>query len=126
MTTTQETMALIRKFAPSFTPKIGMVLGSGLGSVAEELTQPITIPYQAIPGIHASAVTGHASLLVLGYLQDVPVVCLKGRLHLYEGGVSYASICTLIRIVRQLGAGELILAGAVGSINPTMQQVKLC
>lgn len=117
--TMQETMAVIRKFAPNFTPKIGMVLGSGLGTVADELTQPITIPYQAIPGIHSSAVAGHASLLVLGYLQGVPVACLKGRLHIYEGA-SYESIRTLIRIVRQLGAGELIIAGAVGSINTDM------
>lgn len=115
----QETMSIIRKFAPHFTPKIGLILGSGLGSVAESLTQPVTIPYQAIPGIHASAVAGHASLLVLGYLQGVPVVCLKGRLHLYEGA-SYESVRTLIRIVRQLGASELIVTGAVGSLNPAM------
>src|ERR1700727_1441771 len=118
-TTMQETMAVIRKYAPNFTPKIGMVLGSGLGPVADELTQPITIPYQAIPGIHSSAVAGHASLLVLGYLEGVPVACLKGRLHLYEG-VTYESVRTLIRIVRQLGASELIVTGAVGSLNPEM------
>ncbi|MCD6039808.1 MAG: xapA [Gammaproteobacteria bacterium] len=113
----QQTMAVIRKFAPNFTPKIGIILGSGLSMVAEELTHPITIPYQAIPGIHASSVVGHASLLLLGYLQDIPVVCLKGRLHLYEGA-SYESLCTLIRIVRQLGASELIVTGAVGSLKP--------
>ncbi len=117
--TMQETMDAIHKFAPHFTPKIGIILGSGLGPVAEELTQPITIPYQAIPGIHSSAVAGHASLLVLGYLQGVPVVCLKGRLHLYEGA-SFESICTLVRIVRQLGASDLIITGAVGSLNPEM------
>ncbi len=116
----QETMAAIRKFAPDFTAKMGIVLGSGLGSIAEELTDHITIPYQAIPGIHSSAVAGHASLLVLGYLQGVPVVCLKGRLHCYEGA-SYESIGTLIRIVRQLGANELIITGAVGSLNPAME-----
>jgi xanthosine phosphorylase len=120
MTTMQETMDVIHKFAPHFTPKIGIILGSGLGSVAEELTESITIPYQAIPGIHSSAVAGHASLLVLGYLQGVPVACLKGRLHLYEG-VGYPSICTLIRIVRQLGASELIITGAVGSLTPEIE-----
>lgn len=75
----QDTMAAIRKYAPSFTPKIGIILGSGLGSVADELTQPITIPYQAIPGMHSSVVSGHASLLVMGYLQGVPVPCCGGR-----------------------------------------------
>jgi xanthosine phosphorylase len=116
----QETIAAIRKYAPNFTPKIGMILGSGLGAVAEQLTHPITIPYQAIPGIHSSGVAGHASLLVLGYLQEIPVVCLKGRLHLYEG-VSHEAICTLIRIVRQLGANELIVTGAAGSLDKTME-----
>ena len=72
----QETMSAIRKFAPNFTPKVGIILGSGLGSVADQLTNPITIPYQAIPGINSGSVAGHASLFVLGYLQDVPVACL--------------------------------------------------
>jgi len=119
MTTMQETMNVIRRYAPSFTPKIGMILGSGLGAIADQLTNPITIPYQALPGIHAGAVQGHASLLVLGYLHDVPVVCLKGRLHLYEGA-SYESIRTLVRIVKNLGAETLIVTGAVGSLRPEM------
>lgn len=117
--TLQETMSVIRKHAPSFFPKVGIILGSGLGSVADQLTNPITIPYQAIPGLHSGAVAGHASLLVMGYLQDVPVVCLKGRLHLYEGA-SYESMRTLVRIVKQLGASSLIVTGAAGSMRPEM------
>lgn len=117
--TLQETMSVIRRFAPQFVPKVGLILGSGLGSVADQLTNPITIPYQAIPGIHSGAVAGHASLLVMGYLQNIPVVCLKGRLHLYEGA-SYESIRTLVRIVRQLGAHTLIVTGAAGSLRPEM------
>lgn len=117
--TMQETMSAIRKYAPNFTAKIGMILGSGLGSVADQITNAITIPYQAIPGIHSGGVAGHASLLVMGYLHDVPVVCLKGRLHLYEGA-SYESIRTLVRIVKQLGAGTLIVTGAAGSLRPEM------
>lgn len=115
----QETMNVIRKFAPKFVPKMGIILGSGLGPVAEQLTNTITIPYQAIPGIHSGSVQGHASLLMLGYLNDVPVVCLKGRLHIYEGA-TYESICTLVRIVKQLGAGSLVVTGAVGSMRPEM------
>lgn len=117
MTTMQETMNVIRKYAPSFVPKIGLILGSGLGSIAEQLSNPITIPYQAIPGLHAGGVQGHASLLVLGYLGEMPVICLKGRLHLYEGA-SYESVRTLVRIVRQLGAHTLIVTGAAGSLVP--------
>ncbi len=119
MITMQETMDVIRKYAPQFTAKVGILLGSGLGAVAEQLTHPITIPYQAIPGLQAGSVAGHASLLVLGFLQDVPVVCLKGRLHSYEG-VSYQSICTLIRIVKQLGADDIILTAAGGSLSVEM------
>lgn len=114
--TMQETMTVIRKYAPKFVPKVGMILGSGLGSIAEQLTNPITIPYQAIPGLHSGGVLGHASLLVLGYLNDVPVACLKGRLHLYEGA-SYESVRTLVRIIKSLGATTLLVTGAAGSLK---------
>ncbi len=113
----QETMNVIRRYAPKFLPKMGIILGSGLGSIAENLVNPITIPYQAIPGLHSSAVAGHASLLVLGHLNNVPVVCLKGRLHVYEG-VSYESIRTLVRIVKQLGASTLLVTASSGSLRP--------
>lgn len=118
-TTMQDTMNAIRKYAPSFVPKVGLILGSGLGSIADQLTNPITIPYQAIPGINSGTVAGHASLLVLGYLHDVPVVCLKGRLHVYEGA-TYESIRTFVRIVKNLGAETLIVTGAAGSMRLEM------
>lgn len=114
--TMEETMSVIRKYAPDFVPKMGIILGSGLGSIAEQLVNPITIPYQAIPGLHTGSVTGHASLLVMGMLQDVPVVCMKGRLHLYEG-VPYESLRTFIRMVKQLGASTLVVTGASGSLR---------
>lgn len=114
--TMQETMNVIRKYAPNFRAKAGIVLGSGLGGLAEQLTNPITIPYQAIPGLQTGHVVGHASLLVLGHLQDTPVVCLKGRLHLYEG-IAYDPIRTLVRIVKQLGADMLVVTGAAGSLR---------
>lgn len=117
--TMQETMNVIRKYAPKFTPKMGIILGSGLGPVAEQLTNAITIPYQAIPGIHSGSVQGHASLLVLGHLNEIPVVCLKGRLHLYEGA-TYESIRTFVRMIKQLGTETLIVTGAVGSMRPEM------
>lgn len=117
MVSIQETMSIIRKHAPTFVPKIGMILGSGLGSLADQVSHHITIPYQAIPGLHSGGVLGHASLLILGYLNDIPVVCLKGRLHRYEGA-SYESIRLLVRIVRQLGAHTLIVTGAAGSLMP--------
>lgn len=118
--TMDETMSAIRKYAPNFVPKIGIILGSGLGSIAEQLTNPITIPYQAIPGLHSGAVSGHASLLVMGYLQDVPVVCMKGRLHLYEG-TPYESVRTFVRLIRQLGASTLIVTCAAGSLREEVE-----
>lgn len=118
--TMQDTMDLIRKYAPQFYGKIGIILGSGLGAIADQLTNAITIPYQVIPGLQeGGVVSGHAALLVMGYLQDIPVICMKGRLHLYEG-VSYRALRTLVRIIKQLGASTLIVTGAVGSLQPTV------
>jgi len=114
--TMQETMDAIRKYAPSFFPEIGMILGSGLGSIAEALTNSVTIPYQAIPGLGTGGVPGHASLLVMGYLNDIPVVCMKGRLHLYEG-TSLASLRTFVRMIKSLGAESLIITAAAGSLR---------
>ncbi|HSW94392.1 MAG TPA: purine-nucleoside phosphorylase [Gammaproteobacteria bacterium] len=114
--TMQETMETIRKYAPNFFPEIGIILGSGLGSIAEQLTQPVTIPYQAIPGLKTGGVTGHASLLIMGYLNEIPVVCMKGRLHLYEG-TSLDSLKTFIRIIKSLGAESLIVTAASGSLR---------
>lgn len=118
MSSMAEIMQIINRYAPKdFSPKAGLILGSGLSSLAEQITNPISIPYQAIPGLQAGAVSGHASLLVLGYLNNIPIVCLRGRLHLYEG-VSYESIRTLVQIVRRLGAGVLMITCAAGSMQP--------
>ncbi|MBA3661249.1 MAG: purine-nucleoside phosphorylase [Gammaproteobacteria bacterium] len=109
-------MAVIHRYAPrDFVPKIGIILGSGLASLAEQIENPISIPYQAIPGLVSSEVAGHASLLVMGYLNGVPIVCLRGRLHLYEG-LSYAPIRTLVRIVKNLGCSIFIVTCAAGSM----------
>lgn len=118
MTTMTEVMEVVHRYLPKgFVPRVGMILGSGLSAVAEQLTHAVSIPYQAIPGLHSGGVAGHASLLVMGYLNDVPVVCLRGRLHLYEG-VSYESIRILIRILKHLGCGIFLVTGAVGSLMP--------
>lgn len=112
----QDAVSAIRKFAPNFNAKVGMILGSGLGAIAEQLTNPITIPYQAIPGLMASGVSGHASLMVLGYFNDIPVVCMKGRLHRYEGA-SYESIGLLVRLIKQMGASSVVITAAAGSMR---------
>lgn len=114
--TLTDALNVIRKHAPDFVPKYGIILGSGLASLADELENPITIPYQAIPGLSTGAVSGHASLLVMGKLNGIPVVCLKGRIHLYEGG-PYEPVRQLVRIVKGLGAHTLVVTGASGSLQ---------
>ncbi|MBV9576214.1 MAG: purine-nucleoside phosphorylase [Gammaproteobacteria bacterium] len=115
--TMADVMQVIARYAPKgFVPKVGMILGSGLSSLAEQISNPISIPYQAIPGLHSGAVAGHASLLVMGNLNGVPVVCLRGRLHLYEG-VSYDAIRILIRIVKKMGASVFVVTCAAGSMR---------
>src|SRR3990167_2796088 len=115
--TMAEVMQVIQRYAPKgFVPKIGMILGSGLSALAEQISNPVSIPYQAIPGLQSGSIVGHASLLVMGYLGEVPVVCLRGRLHLYEG-VSYEAIRILVRIVKNLGCNIFIVTGAAGSMR---------
>lgn len=115
--TMTEVMEVIHRYMPrNFSPKVGMILGSGLSSLAEQIENPVSIPYQAIPGLHGGGVAGHASLLVMGHMAGVPVVCLRGRLHLYEG-TAYESIRLLIRIVKQLGCESLVITCAAGSLD---------
>jgi xanthosine phosphorylase len=115
-----DVMDVIHRYAPKgFAPKVGMILGSGLSSLADQITHPVTIPYQAIPGLHSGGVAGHASLMVMGYLNDVPVVCMRGRLHLYEG-ISPEAIQILIRIIKHMGCASVIITGATGSLRQEM------
>jgi len=114
-----DVMQVIHKYMPkNFSPRMAMILGSGLSSLGEQLTGAVSIPYSAIPGLqqNGSAVAGHAALLMMGYLNGIPVVCLRGRLHLYEG-VPYQSIQTLVHILKHLGCTHLLLTGAVGSLR---------
>jgi len=113
----EEAMQVIHQHAPHFRAKIAMILGSGLSPIADEITNPISIPYQSIPGLQIGKVSGHPSLLVMGRMNDIPVVCLKGRLHLYEG-TPYEMLQILIRILKHLGVEVLIVTGASGSLRP--------
>ncbi|HEX4044155.1 MAG TPA: purine-nucleoside phosphorylase [Gammaproteobacteria bacterium] len=112
-----EVMQVIQRYVPkNFAPKIGMILGSGLSSLAEQIVNPVVIPYQAIPHLTGGSVAGHSSLLAMGHLNSIPVVCLRGRLHLYEG-VSYAPIRILIRILKRLGCNMVLITCAAGSLQ---------
>jgi xanthosine phosphorylase len=108
--------AAIQERARGFTPRVGLVLGSGLGALVDELEDPIRIPYADIPGFRVGTVSGHAGALSLGTLDGVPVACFQGRSHVYEG-IEAASITTPIRTLRLLGAEILVLTNAAGSLR---------
>jgi xanthosine phosphorylase len=122
-----DVMQVIHRYVPkNFSPRIGIILGSGLSSLAEQLTSPVSIPYSAIPGLQQSGtgVAGHASLLMMGHLNNIPIVCLRGRLHLYEG-TPYHSIQTLIHILKHLGCTHLLLTCAAGAIQANVKPGEL-
>lgn len=100
---------------PDFKPKIGIVLGSGLSDFAIQLEDTIVIPYEEIPGFEKCSVPGHAGALLLGSLEGVPVACMQGRAHYYEG-YSHSAISTPIRTLKLLGIEALILTNAAASL----------
>ena len=102
-----------------YTPKIGIILGSGLGGVAEAIENPIIIPYEEIEGFPRSTVSGHAGRLVIGKLNGVDVLCMQGRVHFYEGHTP-AALALVIRSYKKLGIEKLILTNASGSLNIDM------
>ena len=112
-----EAAAAIERRAPGFRPRLGMVLGSGLGALVEELEDAVQIPYADITGFRVGTVHGHAGALALGTLDGVPVACFQGRSHVYEG-IEAAAVTTPIRALRLLGAESLLLTNAAGSLRP--------
>ena len=100
-----------------FTPKVALVLGSGLGGYSRELASvECVIPYQDLPGFPVSTVPGHAGKLIMGHIHGVPVVCLDGRVHYYEG-YQTEQVILPIRIVRAMGAEIILLSNAAGGLN---------
>jgi purine-nucleoside phosphorylase len=100
----------------SLRPQIGLVLGSGLGSFADGLTEAVQIPYAQIPGFPRSTAVGHAGQLVIGKSGEVPVAVMQGRTHLYEG-YSAAEVAFPTRVLGRAGIRGLILTNAAGGIN---------
>ena len=100
----------------SFEPKVALVLGSGLGKFAEEIEVVDRISYSDIEGFPTSTVPGHAGQYVFGYVNKVPVVCMQGRVHYYEG-YPITDVVLPIRLMALLGAKYLFLTNASGGIN---------
>ena len=102
-------------------PRIAVVLGSGLGAFADELTSSLAIPYADIPGWPQSTAIGHAGKLLLGSLDGLDVAVLAGRSHFYEG-YSPAQVTTGVRVLAQLGVRSIVFTNAAGGINLGYQQ----
>ena len=102
-------------------PAVALILGSGLGDLVAELRDAVAIPYAQIPHFAHSTAIGHAGRLLIGMLEDVPVVVMQGRLHLYEG-YSLQVLTLPVRVMHSLGADTLIVTNAAGGINAAYRQ----
>lgn len=107
----------VRSHLPGFQPRAGLILGSGLGELADELQEARVWPYAELPGFPVSTVAGHAGELVAGWLEGQPVLCLKGRAHFYEGR-GMAVMASAVRTLRLLGCEFLLVTNAAGSLRP--------
>ncbi|MCD8334982.1 MAG: purine-nucleoside phosphorylase [Clostridiales bacterium] len=103
-----------------FVPKVAMVLGSGLGYLAEKVEDPIAVPFYAIPYFRRSTAPGHAGRLVFGKLDGQNVAVMQGRFHHYEG-YSFEEVTFPIRVLRLLGAETLIVTNAAGCVNESWE-----
>lgn len=101
-----------------FRPQVGLVLGSGLGDYADEIRTEAVIEYGTIEGFPVSTVAGHKGRFVFGYVENVPVVIMQGRVHYYEG-YDMADVVLPIRLMGMLGAEKIILTNAAGGVNET-------
>ncbi len=115
-----EAVATIRRRAGMTFPHLGIILGSGLGSLADAAAADVVIPYADIPRFPVPTASGHPGRLVLGRLEDRPVVMMQGRVHLYEG-YSAAEVTLSIRVLAALGVRILIVTNAAGGITRTFR-----
>lgn len=111
-----EVAQAIRNFT-KYQPKVGLILGSGLGDLANSIEEPDFIPYKNIPYWPTSTVHGHTGQLVIGKLEGQTVITMQGRAHYYEG-YSMAEVTLPVRVMQRLGVEILIVTNAAGAINP--------
>jgi purine-nucleoside phosphorylase len=101
-------------------PKIGLILGSGLGALADEISDAVVVSYGDIPGFHEPRVPGHRGELAVGVLEGQPVAVLRGRFHFYEG-YTMQEVTFPVRVLRALGCETLIVTNAAGGLRPEWQ-----
>lgn len=118
-TQVQEAVGWLRARS-GFAPRVGLILGTGLGDLAGQIEPVLTVPFAEIPHFVPSTAESHAGNLVLGELGGQPVVAMQGRVHYYEG-YSMKQITLPVRVMRALGATTLIMSNAVGGMNPQLR-----
>jgi purine-nucleoside phosphorylase len=116
-----EHAARIVRSRTKLAPRIAIVLGSGLGGFADDFEESVGVPYEEIPGFVRSTAQGHAGRLVIGKVDEVPVIAMQGRVHYYEG-YSLEEVTFPIRTFKLLGIKTLILTNASGGINVELSQ----
>ena len=112
----QQSADYIRSKIGAFSPKVAMVLGSGLGYMGDIVEEAVAVPYGEIPHFKASTAPGHKGRLVFGKLEGVPVAVMQGRMHHYEG-YSYEEVAYAVRVLKLLGCATLIVTNAAGCVN---------
>jgi purine-nucleoside phosphorylase len=112
-----ETVAYLQSKLPH-KPQIGLILGSGLGVLADDIEQAVRIPFGEIPHFPVSTVEGHKGQLVVGHLEGKTVIALQGRFHFYEG-YSLEQVTYPVRVMRELGVQSLLVTNAAGGVNPS-------
>lgn len=116
----REAAKIILQHAPNFSPKIAIALGSGSAGLAEQIEMVAEIPYEKLPGFPVGHVKGHDNKVILGHVEGVPVACLKGRAHYYEGFAN-EQVQTMVRTLYCLGARTWFATNASGSLQPQMK-----
>jgi purine-nucleoside phosphorylase len=119
-TSVSEAVQAVRGRIGTRRPRVAIVLGSGVGFIADEVRDAVRIPYRDIPGFPEPGVAGHKGELVAGTLQGVPVIAQSGRFHLYEGHAP-AVAALPVRLFAELGVGIVILTNAAGGVRPTFR-----
>ena len=112
----QESAAALREILGAFSPKVLLILGSGLGALGDEVEHPVVVPYEQVPHMKHSTAPGHKGRFVFGKLAGQDVAVMQGRLHAYEGW-SFADAAYPVRVLRLLGAETLFVTNAAGAVN---------
>lgn len=116
----ESTDYLQKKIPKGFTPKVGLILGSGLGQYTKNISDSVTIPYSDIPNFLTTTIEGHEGKLVFGKINGVNVMAMQGRVHPYEG--HDIQITTMpVRVMKRLGCEYLFVTNAAGTVNPNFR-----